>query len=93
MRGQRDPQVSIFNYFSPESRGPEDHPLRRVKNWPSVPCAISADLDALHSSVGRPSISPERLLKGPIADCVILDLLGPPALRATGFQHCLSLVS
>jgi len=65
MRGQLDPQSSMFHYFSPESRVPADHPLRRVKKLADrALAAISADLNALYSSVGRPSIPPERLLKG-----------------------------
>jgi len=64
MRGQLDPQSSMFHYFSPESRVPADHPLRRVKQLADrALSAISADLDALYSSTGRPSIPPERLLK------------------------------
>lgn len=44
---------------------PADHPLRRVKKLADrALSAITADLDALYSSVGRPSIPPERLLKG-----------------------------
>ena len=44
---------------------PADHPLRRVKKLADrALAAISADLDTLYSSVGRPSIPPERLLKG-----------------------------
>lgn len=65
MRGQLDPQSSMFHYFSPESRVPADHPLRRVKKLADrALAAISTDLNALYSSVGRPSIPPERLLKG-----------------------------
>ena len=65
MRGQLDPQSSMFHYFSPESRVPADHPLRRVKKLADrALAAISADVDVLYSSVGRPSIPPERLLKG-----------------------------
>ncbi len=65
MRGPLDPQSSMFHYFSPESRVPADHPLRRVKQLADrALSAISADLDALYSSTGRPSIPPERLLKG-----------------------------
>ena len=64
MRGQLDPQSSMFHYFSPESRVPADHPLRRVKRLADRALgAISGVLDALYSSVGRPSIPPERLLK------------------------------
>ncbi|MBC9071771.1 transposase [Thauera sp. CAU 1555] len=65
MRGQLDPQSSMFHYFSHESRVPADHPLRRVKKLADrALAAISADLNALYSSVGRPSIPPEPLLKG-----------------------------
>ncbi len=64
MRGQLDPQSSMFHYFSPDSRVPADHPLRRVKRLADRALgAISGELDALYSSVGRPSIPPERLLK------------------------------
>ena len=64
MRGQLDPQSSMFHYFSPESRVPADHPLRRVKRLADRALgAISGELDALYSSTGRPSIPPERLLK------------------------------
>lgn len=65
MRGQLDPQSSMFHYFSPESRVPADHPLRRVtKLADRALSAISADLNGLYSNIGRPSIAPERLLKG-----------------------------
>ena len=44
---------------------PADHPLRGVKKLAERALgAISSELDALYSSTGRPSIPPERLLKG-----------------------------
>jgi len=65
MRGQLDPQSAMFHYFSAESRVPADHPLRGVKKLADrALSAISVELDALYSSTGRPSIAPERLLKG-----------------------------
>lgn len=65
MRGQLDPQSSMFHYFSPESRVPVEHPLRKVKKLADrALSAISAELDTLYSETGRPSIPPERLLKG-----------------------------
>ena len=64
MRGEVDPQSSMFHYFSVESRIPADHPLRRVKRLAeSALSAISAELDGLYARTGRPSIPPERLLK------------------------------
>jgi len=64
MRGELDPQSSMFHYFSVESRIPADHPLRRVKKLAeSALSAISAELDGLYARTGRPSIPPEHLLK------------------------------
>ena len=64
MRGEVDPQSSMFHYFSVESRIPADHPLRPVKKLAdSALSAISAELDGLYAKTGRPSIPPERLLK------------------------------
>ena len=65
MRGTNDPQDHLFAYFSPESRVPVEHPLRRIKQHAEAALArISKELDALYSHTGRPSIAPERLLKG-----------------------------
>jgi len=65
MRGHVDPQGSMFTYFSAESRVPPDHPLRSIKaNADAVLKSMSADFDQLYAETGRPSIPPERLLKG-----------------------------
>src|SRR6267142_676615 len=65
MRGRVDQQAGMFYYFRPEERVPSDHPLRAIKARADAALkAIGADLDALYASTGRPSIAPERLLKG-----------------------------
>jgi len=65
MRGEDEPQGALFFYFSPESRVPADHPLRSIKAYAEEALrAIEPELDALYSHTGRPSIAPERLLKG-----------------------------
>jgi transposase len=65
MRGQADAQGRMFFYFSPADRVPPSHPLRAIKaRADAALSAIGKDLDALYSHTGRPSISPERLLKG-----------------------------
>lgn len=65
MRGQINPQATMFHYFSADFRVPSDHPLRRVKKLAERALrAISSELDTLYSTTGRPSIAPERLLKG-----------------------------
>lgn len=64
MRGQLDPQASMFTYFSPESRVPSTHPLRSIKGYAdSVLRSLNRDVDDLYADTGRPSIPPERLLK------------------------------
>ena len=65
MRGEVSPQEAMFSYVSPERRVPTEHPLRRIKaDADQALRAISAELDGLYGSTGRPSIAPERLLKG-----------------------------
>jgi len=65
MRGTIDPQGHLFCYFSPESRVPSGHPLRAIKQHAEVALArIGKELDGLYARTGRPSIAPERLLKG-----------------------------
>jgi transposase len=64
MRGQLDPQASMFSYFSPETRVPAAHPLRSIKGYADTALKLlSRDFDELYASTGRPSIPPERLLK------------------------------
>ena len=65
MRGEVDPQEAMFSYVSPERRVPTDHPLRSIKAYADAAlAAISPQLDELYGRTGRPSIAPERLLKG-----------------------------
>ena len=88
MRGQLDPQSSMLRYFSPESRVPADHPLRRVKRLADRAMgAIPGELDALYASVGRPSIPP-----GAIAHRAVFGSLGPAVLREARLQHPVPLV-
>ncbi len=65
MRGEVDPQAAMFSYVSAERRVPTDHPLRSIKAYADAALlAISSKLDELYGKTGRPSIAPERLLKG-----------------------------
>jgi transposase len=55
----------MFTYISAESRVPDEHPLRAIKaNADAVLKSMSVEFDRLYADVGRPSIPPERLLKG-----------------------------
>src|SRR5262245_61395419 len=54
-----------FSTVSPDSRVPAGHPIRVIKQLADAQlAALSPVFDAMYSSVGRPSIPPERLLKG-----------------------------
>lgn len=59
MRGEVDPQVSMFSYVSAERRVSTDHPLRSIKAYADAALkAASPELDALYGKTGRPSIAP-----------------------------------
>jgi transposase len=63
MRGSFRDQGGLFSYISPESRVPETHPLRRVRQLVrEVLHELSPSLGRLYATEGRPSIPPEQLL-------------------------------
>jgi len=65
MRGLRDPQVTMLAFIDLESRVPPDHPLRTIKSLADQALArLSPAFDRMYAQDGRPSIPPERLLKG-----------------------------
>jgi len=64
MRGPDDQTHDLFSYLSPESRVRADHPLRRVRAiTDTVFAELSPAFDAMYSTIGRPSIPPEQLLR------------------------------
>src|SRR6266851_9360594 len=64
MRGEDGRQRAMLVVINPEQRVPEGHPLRRIKALADAALAqLSPRFDAVYSTVGRPSIPPERLLK------------------------------
>src|SRR3979411_3107475 len=64
MRGDDNQQEGIFSYISPERVCPSDHPLGRTrKRVDEILKEMSPQFAKLYSSVGRPSIVPERLLR------------------------------
>jgi transposase len=66
MRGDdQQLQTGMFSYVALEDRIPADHPLRGVRKLvDAVLAGMSKDFEGLYSKVGRPSIPPERLLRG-----------------------------
>lgn len=54
----------MFSYIPLESRIPERHPLRRIRELVDpILERLSGQFDSLYSHTGRPSIAPEMLLK------------------------------
>jgi len=65
VRGTEKQQVTMLSLATPDKRVPADHPLRRIKALADQAlAALSPTFDEMYSAVGRPSIPPERLLKG-----------------------------
>jgi len=64
MRGSDVREEGLFSYVSPESRIPENHPLRSIREMIDRALKeLSRDFDALYSHTGRPSIAPEKLIR------------------------------
>ena len=64
MRGEERQQRSMLMVMDVEQRIPPEHPLRRIKQITDrVLTNLSPIFDQMYSSVGRPSVPPERLLK------------------------------
>jgi transposase len=54
----------MFSYISPEDRVPADHPLRAIRRMTeAIFDRLSPHFDRLYSTMGRPSIPPEKLLR------------------------------
>lgn len=65
MRGADTKQSSMLCLMSAESRIPDDHPLRAIRGIADeVLGEMSPLFDAMYAETGRPSVPPERLLKG-----------------------------
>jgi len=67
MRGDDQQQSHIFSYLSPEARVRKDHPLRAIRGMmDEVLGQLSRHFDRMYARVGRPSIAPEKLLRGQV---------------------------
>src|SRR5215207_2075094 len=64
MRGRDDRSGGLFSYVRLEERVPADHPLRPIRALADKAlAALNGRFEALYSSMGRPSIPPEMLLR------------------------------
>lgn len=65
MRGSDNKTEAMFVYLSPETYVPKNHPLRPIRAMVDKALAeLDAEFEAMYSHTGRPSIPPEKLLKG-----------------------------
>jgi transposase len=64
MRGDDPQQAAMFSSISPETRVPQEHPLRTIRVLvDAVLKALSPQFARLYADTGRPSIAPETLLR------------------------------
>jgi transposase len=64
MRGDDRQTGWMFSYVSPEERVPADHPLRAIRRMTdAIFTRLSPRFERLYSTMGRPSIPPEKLLR------------------------------
>lgn len=64
MRGEERGQRAMLMVIDAEKRVPKAHPIRRIKQLAEAGLEeLSPLFDEMYSTVGRPSIPPERLLK------------------------------
>lgn len=65
MRGSDEKSGSLFSYVDIEDRVPEKHPLRLIRRIVNdVLFTLDAEFAKIYATGGRPSIPPERLLRG-----------------------------
>ena len=64
MRGDGEVQAGMFSYVTLERRVPADHPLRSIRTLVDRALKdMDAELGAMYSRIGRPSVAPEKLLR------------------------------
>jgi transposase len=64
MRGRDDRSEGLFSYIRLEERIPSDHPLRPIRALADEALgSLNERFEGLYSTMGRPSIAPEMLLR------------------------------
>ena len=92
-RGSDKVTGSLLSYVDPEERIPARHPLRKVRTVVNdAPRSLDAEFDRLHAGDGRPSIAPERLIRGQPAADPLPDPVRAAAHGADGLQSDAPLV-
>ena len=71
MRGSDEMTGSMFSYVDIEARIPANHPIRTIRRIVNdVLAGLDAEFTAMYSGIGRPSIAPERLLRGSLLQII-----------------------
>jgi transposase len=71
MRGSDAMTGSMFSYVNIEARIPANHPIRIIRRIVNeVLAGLDAAFTAMYSGIGRPSIAPERLLRGSLLQII-----------------------
>ena len=92
MRGDDRQTGWMFSYVSPEERVPADHPLRTIRRMTdAILDRLSPAFDRLYSTIGRPSIPPEKLLRALLLQG-LYTVRSEPVDRATPVQPAVSMV-
>ncbi len=64
MRGEENPQPQMFSYVDLESRVPQHHPIRKVRQIVDTALAeLESVFDEMYAEKGRRSIPPEQLIR------------------------------
>lgn len=71
MRGSDAMTGSMFSYVDIETRIPASHPIRLIRRIVNeVLAGLDGEFAGMYSGLGRPSISPERLLRGSLLQII-----------------------
>jgi len=71
VRGEIDPQASLFSYVDLESRIPKDHPIRKIRKIVDKALEdLEIWFDEMYADVGRPSIPPEMLIRASLLQII-----------------------
>jgi hypothetical protein len=83
IRGDDLQQSGVFSYVSLEERVPSEHPLRAVRRAvDEIFRSMNREFDGLYAKTGRPSIPPERLLRG-----LLLQISSPSVANACSWNN------
>ena len=85
MRGGDKRTGELFSYVDLEKRVRSDHPLRAIRGLVNEALvALEHEFSGLYAPIGRPSISPEKLLRAMLLQALLFDPVGTAADGAAG---------